>query len=252
MNDQFKKFLMDTGFSEKESLIYLTLLTVEKASVIKIAELTKINRTTIYPILDELKDKKMIIEINEGKKVFFQAEPPERIETYIHTKKLQLEEQEKVLTDMIPRMRSISLSDGEKPIIKIYEGREAIIKSAIEFTSNSGADKESYTIYPRDTIQQLFSDNELKRIRSIRTKKGIHVNSLYSSKENYPSDETSLRHQLDPNINKILCEINVFGDTVRIHTFTKHLSAIFIKSSDFAETMKTLFKLAIDNQKKPQ
>ena len=95
-----KKFLQDIGLSEKEAAVYLSLLSVDSASVIELSKSTDINRTTLYPILDDLIAKKLVVEIKHDKKVRFQAESPERIETYVQNRKNQLEEQEKVLVSI--------------------------------------------------------------------------------------------------------------------------------------------------------
>jgi sugar-specific transcriptional regulator TrmB len=78
-----EKFLTDLGFSEKEIEVYLKLLSVNDATVTELARMTAINRTTLYPILEQLLEKKIVLEVDKGKKARFQAEPPERLATYI-------------------------------------------------------------------------------------------------------------------------------------------------------------------------
>lgn len=245
MNEKIKKFLTDIGLSEKEAAVYLALLPVDSSSVIDLSKSTGINRTTLYPILEDLLAKKIILEIKEGKKIRFQAEPPERIATFVQSQRAKFEEQEKLLDDMIPQMRGFVRQTGEKPVVKYYDGREGILQSIAEYYHIGDRETEEFLIYPRDTVKNLFSPQEQKKAQSTRIKSDVHMNSIFTSTEPYPSDPTSSRHRLDPKDYKIMCEIGIYGDRVHIHTLSQNLSAIYIKSADVAETLKTLFKLAI-------
>ena len=81
--------------------------------------------------------------------------------------------------------------------------------------------------------------------------KGVKNIAIYSySKKEIPSDTTSDRFQVDQNEYPIKSDISVYGDNVRIHTLGKKLSSIYIKNSDFAETLRTIFKLALNCLKK--
>lgn len=245
MNDKIKKFLVDIGFSEKEAAVYLALLPVDTASVIELSESTGINRTTLYPILEDLIIKKIVIEITEGKKVRFQAEPPERIATFVKTQRTKFEEQEKILEDIIPQMRGFVRQTGEKAIVKLFEGREGILQSLETYYETGDTDKEEYLIYPRGEVKNLFTPKEMERGKQARIKRKIHMNSIFTSDDEYPSDATATRYRLNKQDHKILAEIGIYADRVYMHVLSQNMSAVYIKSKDIAETLKTIFKLAI-------
>ncbi len=248
-----EKFLSGIGLSEKEILTYKKLLSVESASVLDIAQKTSINRTTIYPVLESLKEKGLVTELTDGKKTRFHAEPPERLETYIHSQLNKLEEQEKLLHEVVPRLRSISLATGEKPIIKTEEGREGILKSIEEYFQADDNDDTAYLIYPRDRIREIFSNKEINDARGLRLKKTVKSKSIYTTKEEMlPQDEMSERHRIDGDKYPVTADIGIYADRVRIHTLGKNLSATVIKSKDVADTLRTLFKLAILGAKKEE
>jgi len=237
---------MDIGLSEKEALVYVALLPVESSSVIELSKSTGINRTTLYPILEDLISKKLASEVKHDKKVSFRAEPPERIETFISNRKSQLEEQEKVLEDIIPQIRGFSREAGEKPIVKLYEGRDGILRSIEEHYEVADNETEEYLIYPRGAIKGLFSPKEQEQAKKMRLRRHVHMNSIFTSDSEYPSDETSTRHRISAEeYPGVKCEIGVYADRTRIHIISENMSAIDIKSKDFAETMKVLFKLAL-------
>jgi sugar-specific transcriptional regulator TrmB len=248
--EMIEKFLTDLGFSEKEIEVYLKLLSVEHATVTELARMTSINRTTLYPILEQLLEKKIVLEVEKGKKARFQAEPPERLATYIQNEKTKLEEQEKLLDEVIPRLKSVSLQTGEKPIVKIFEGREGIIKSTEETFESTDNEKIVYLIYNKDQIDAAFSEKEKKGARNPRLEKGIKAVSIYKKTgEDLLSDEMSERHRIKNEAYPITCDINIYDDRVRIHTMGESLNAIYIKNKDVADTLRTLFKLAIEGLK---
>jgi sugar-specific transcriptional regulator TrmB len=250
MQERIKKFLQDIGLSEKEAAVYLSLLSVDSASVIELSKSTDINRTTLYPILDDLIAKKLVVEIKHDKKVRFQAEPPERIETYVQNRKNQLEEQEKVLEDIIPQMRGFSRQTGEKPIVKIYEGHDGILDALTDYYEFHDKDEEAYLVYSRDLIEASFSKKELDAIKNKRVDKKIIVNAIYSnSTGDYITELSPKQLRVDAEKYPILCDISIHADRVRFITLKRNLSAILIKNKDIAETLESLIRLVLDVQK---
>ena len=125
--------LIDLGFDEREASVYVSLLQVDTASVIQIARKTDINRSTVYTVLDSLAKKGLVSEVRVGKKIHYQAEKPERLETYVEQQQLLLAEQSKRLKDIIPMLKTVSRETGERPVVKYFEGRSGIVASTEEF-----------------------------------------------------------------------------------------------------------------------
>ncbi len=245
-----KRFLEDIGLSEKEAEVYTKLLTMESSSVIDLAKITKINRTTIYPVLETLMKKGLVDEITVDKKVKYQAEPPERLESYIQNEKTKLDEQSKLLSEVIPRLKNFALQEGERPIVKVYEGKEGILRSLKEYFQAEDKDDIAYLIYSRDLINQAFSKKDQEDARALRLSKKVKSRSIFVSSEgDLPSNDMAERYRIEDPTYGIKCDIGIYSDRIRIHTLSKNLSAIFIKSQDVADTFRTLFDLAIEGIK---
>ncbi len=242
-----EKYLQEIGLSDKESLVYTALLHVDNDSVLDLSKKTKINRTTIYPVLESLAKKGLISEVKIDKKVRYQAEPPERLETYVERQKVVLDEQSKRLKDIIPQLKSVQREAGERPIVKYFEGREGIISSFDEFFRNSEGNDTVYLIYPYDLVRSLFTESEREKYRKLRIDRNIKSKTIYTSSEiERPSDRTGDRFRIDGNKYPISCDISIFKDRVRISTLDSSLSGIFIVSKDFADTMRSLLNLYFD------
>lgn len=251
LNYMLDKFLQEIGLSEKEASIYLHLLKVDQDSVADIAKATKVNRTTVYPVLQQLMEKEFVIENHEGGKTFYRARTPDRIESFLQEQKLKIEEQTKVAKDMIPQLKGIAREEGQRPIIEYFEGRDAIMKASKNYYTDADEGGDVYLIYPRDEVEALFSEKERQLARELRLKKNIRSKSIYTYKNGeYNPDNTGDRFKVDEKEFPINSDISVYGDRVRIHILGEKLGTVYIKSKDVAETIRTLFKLAIKGLQK--
>ena len=248
----FEKYLQDLGFTSNEAAVYVSLLKVDGATALEISKKTKINRSTIYVTIESLAQKGLVSETTVGKKTQFTAESPERIKTYIERRKLELEEMEKRVEDVIPQMKSIMRDSGERPVVKYFEGRDGIISANDElFASIEKNAGITYLIYPKDMVEEIFTEKEREKYRSIRIAKNIKSKVLYTSSiGDRPSDTTGDRIKIDKDKYPVSCDISIYEDSVRISILGKHLSGIFIRSKDFADTLKSLFELAFDAEQK--
>ena len=246
----FEKYLEDLGLSEKEAKVYLSLLQVDNDSVLDLAEKTKINRTTIYPVLESLSKKGLISEVKVDKKVRFQAEPPERLETYVERQKIVLEEHAKRLKDVIPQLKSVQREIGEKPMVKFFDGREGIISSMEEFFGGQTSGGTQYIIYSRDLLEEVFTEQERNKFKKIRLGKKINAKVLYTNRVgDLPTQTDSAALRIDSNKYPITCDIGIYNDQVRISILGKTLSSILITSPDLAQTIKSIIDFVLDSKK---
>jgi len=248
-----EKYLQDIGLSEKEAIIYLALLAVDNSSVLDLSKKTKLNRSTTYVILESLAKKGLVSETTVGKKTHYQAEPPERIETYVEQRKIMLEEQSKKLKDFIPQIKSVQRQSGEKPIVKYYEGRDGLVSLHEEFFMGQNENAISYLVYSKDLVDEIFTKQEKDKYRAMRLGKNIKSKVLYTFKNgDISSTADGERIKIDESKYPILCDISICDDRIKIAILGKKLSGIFIKSKEFAETFRSIFNVGFDELKKAQ
>lgn len=247
----FEKYLQDIGLNEKEAIVYLSLLAVDNSSVFDLSKKTGINRSTTYVVLETLAKKGLVSETTSGKKTHFQAEPPERLETYVEQRKIMLDEQSKKLKDIIPQIKSVQREGGEKPIVKYFEGREGLISLSEEFFRGQESDTEVYLIYSRDLLDEIFSKEEKEKYRKMRLGKNIKSKVIYTfNNGEIPSSADGERLKIDSGKYPIKCDISISDDKVRISILGKKLSGVYIKSRELADTLKSLFNLGFDEAKR--
>lgn len=245
----FEKYLKDIGLSEKEAQIYLALLSFDKALIAEISEKAKVKRPTTYVILDSLLKKGLVSEINEGKKTYYVAEPPEKLEMFVARQIHLLEENKKALDIIIPQIKGIQREQGEKPLVQFFDGKEGVLSSNDDVFIKKFGDEPVYKVYSRDLVKGMFTDKENEILRQKRLSKGVKSKAIYTSKlDERPSDETGDRIKIDSNKYPISSDITVYGDMVKIAIFGKRISGISIKSPEFAETLKSLIKYIFNSK----
>lgn len=236
------------GLSEKEAKVYLAALELGASSVQKIAQKAKINRATTYVILESLKKKGLTTSYEQGKKTFFSAEPPQRLELLVKNLEQEVNEKKSELVDILPQLKAIFNSSGNKPRVKFYEGKEGIVASRIESDSKL---KPGTKIYAFNNLDLLFStiadveenaQNRAKRdnpIDVIYTREAGPLKNANSTKEKrktrfIPKDKFPFRATISI----------VPGIQVRIATYEDQYMGVIIEDSTIANAMKAIWDLA--------
>lgn len=78
--------LQEYGFTDKESKVYMTVLSLGMAPVSSIARNAKYNRTTVYSILKELQKKQVVLALKKNNSVYFSVVSPDIILKQIEEK----------------------------------------------------------------------------------------------------------------------------------------------------------------------
>ena len=237
-----EKYLQEIGLSEKEAQVYLALLQVDNESIQDLAKRTGINRTTVYPLLESLGKKGLVSEVQLGKKMNYEAAPPERLETFIERQKVILIEKSKRLKDIIPELKGIERKEGERPIVKFFEGRDGAISAYEEFYAfDPNKEATGGFIFNRDLLAQTFTREERAKFLSIRVGKEVKPLSVYNNQAGDVEFITQgMRKRIDEKKYPILCDISVVEDRVVITTLGDNVSAFLIRSKNIAETLKSL------------
>lgn len=240
----FEQYLQEIGLSEKEAKIYLALLQVDRDTVQELSKRTKVNRTTVYPVLESLQKKGLVSEVQEDKKIEFMAEPPERLETFAERQKVMFAERVARLKDIIPQIKSIERGQGERPVAKYFEGRDGAISAYEEFYSfDPETEEDGYFIFNRDLLESVFTEEERQRFMNVRIGKKLRPITVYNHKAgDYPFITSGTRTRIDEKKFPILCDISIARDRIVITTLGAKISGFLIISKDIAETLKSLIR----------
>lgn len=111
--------LRKLGFSDHEAAVYLAALELGEASVQRIAKKAKLKRTTVYGLIDILKDRGLIKTTKNRKRTLYFAEDPRRIRELAR-------EAERTADALLPSLLALTNLIDHKPKVLYFEGLDGI------------------------------------------------------------------------------------------------------------------------------
>lgn len=235
---QISEQLLQFDLNKSQAEVYLALLELGQTTVIEISRKTNIKRTTIYEVLAELEKKHLVAQTKKGPKRLFIAEEPENIERILEEKKTKLEK-------LMPILKSLTNTTGEKPVIRYYEGIEGI-KDVYRDTLKYKGELVAYVTENIFTnLGQDFADEYVeKRVKAQITGRVIGPNTQEII-EYKKTDQKNLKETriVDKEKFPFSIEMNIYGNKVAFMSFSEQLGLI-IESNEIAKNMKFLFELA--------
>ena len=141
--------LKKIGLSDKEIKVYLSLLEYGAISVRGLAEVTSLNRGTVYDILKKLQDSGLISFYHQDTKQKFIAEDPDKLLPLVRAREEELKTVKVKTAELIPELKSLQDTSGHKPVMKLYEGRQGVkyILADVLTVMADAADKEYYIYF---------------------------------------------------------------------------------------------------------
>ena len=239
-NEVFIESLKDFGLSEHEALVYFASLALGPATIQKIAEAAEVKRTTVYTIVESLKQKGLMnIELRGLKKVY-SPENPEKLETVLDVKKQKL-------AKLLPEFSALYNLKGGESFIKYYEGLEAS-KSVYEGLIQDVKPHDDYLIIS-DLPKWLNLDKEyFMNFTARRAKLNISIRMLLVD-----CPEAREFKKVGPNYNfkaKLLPEgmqlttnLVVIPRRVVIHQLTPPIMAIVIENKSVIQFHRETFEM---------
>ena len=244
------------GLSEKESIVYSCLLTLGGAFPSKIAEETKLNRSTVYKILLDLSIKGLVNEIKKRNKAYYQLERPEKLVRYVkgqvNIANDNLEKAQKLLPDIEGLYSLIT----HKPKISYFEGKEGLMSIYEDMVDNQKK-YEMLAISNISEFEKIFPKNFFKDFRRSKERIGITTRGIVPDTE---ADTTfterlyeGYKKEVIPKIKIIPAsqfpfkgEVTIYGESkVAIVNLNKEfLTGIIIEDKTIHNIMKMTFELS--------
>lgn len=229
------------GLDPKEIKVYLACLELGKAKVQDIAKKTGIERTNNYSLLEGLMKKGLVREIESAKKRMFIAESPDQL-------MLKLKEREKVISHVLPELKSLYNLAPNKPKIRFYEGEEGY-RVICDETLNTSAKEVLYfanlsNLY--NTMGGSKWDDEY--YIPTRLKKGIHLRMLALPDERMK--EMKKKDKEEDRETKFLPldfpfegSMFIFENKIAIVSSSKELIGAVIESQYISQMMRSMFEI---------
>ena len=238
------KELESLGLAEKEAKVYLASLELGKSSVQHIAKKSEVNRATTYVIIETLMKKGLMSSIEENKKVFYYAEPPEKLRLLFEAQEHEIVRKLDYLDKMLPELRALNSLNKNKPIVKYYEGKEGMIAMNEDFYNDKN-DAKARMIFSNDLLREILSTEERNRLREKRKKTSVKVDAIINDSMGELTTNEDRRVINVPSTDyPITSDIAIYADKIRIAPQQGALSGILIENKEISNTLKVLFDMA--------
>jgi predicted transcriptional regulator len=131
------KNLEQIGLTDKEAKVYLALLSLESSTAYEIAQHCEVKKPTVYVILEDLRQKGLVLKVPHAKKALFAGKD---INEYLAEQRGKLN----AVQSMIPRL--LSLGSTNKPKVFFYSGIRGMA-DALDYRFDSMRGKTYHSFY---------------------------------------------------------------------------------------------------------
>ncbi|HAS00061.1 MAG: Transcriptional regulator, TrmB [Candidatus Moranbacteria bacterium GW2011_GWC2_37_73] len=247
--ERLKNELLSIGLTDKEASVYLACLELGPTNIQNVADKAGIKRSTVYDILESLKEKSLMHVTTKGKRKQYIASEPENLLATI-------KEKEKILKEILPQLKSINNVGFAKPKITFYEGKEGLRDIYMEALKSSTNNAD--WISPMKSVLETVGTEWMEHYVELKVKRNywirsIHVSDLVIDSYKY-QDPTTFKKTLrdvrfSPKGINIPNAIGIYDNKVAILSSRKEGFGFIIESEDYAQSMKELYKLLWDKSK---
>jgi sugar-specific transcriptional regulator TrmB len=244
MEEKVMMALNAVGLSQKEAIVYTSLVEYGDSPVKKITQVSKLNRVTIYPIIQSLIEKGFVSKFSMNKRTYFRAIKPANIIKL-------LKEKENKFNSILPILESAKKKMNETTSIEIFNGIK-LMSSFLETLYLSG-EKEFWAYGNGDEIEKKMINISLNA-RNMRIINKIKLNTIVNDiRKDYTLNQdykkiTNVR--INPQLNKFNIYI-IFGkQIVGIQESSNDFIGIIIRNEEIAKYHKAVYDLYEKSSKK--
>ena len=223
--------LSELGFEERESKIYLSLLKEQEQTALSLARNTKIDRTTIYDLLEKLIQKGIVSQTIKNNSKTYKAIESKALLTYFKEKYSSLE-------SILPQLSSLQSKKQEKLSCELFQGKDGL-KTPLKELIETGKDYKAINIENEfEEILGFFNDSGVLKLDEFKAKeiaiveKGSKFKKLKNGKYKF----------LDKKLLSPLTTV-IYQDTVLFILWTEPYFAIRIKNKQFTQAQEEYFSL---------
>ena len=240
--------LKSIGLTENQAKVYLAGLELGPASILDLARVSGVKRTTIYSVMEELLAQDFFTTLKkEGKKLYAAIDPD--------SLKHMILERHETLTHNLPEFRALYSLSPSKPKVIFYEGAENIkkimeeplhilSKGQLYYRINAGQ-KEMVEVVGQD----WWKDLAIKRVKKGLPIKVIADRISQPIPELVTTDPKALREiRFLPTNTHIPVREQIYGDRMAIIDL-RAMIALVIEDKNVADLHRVFFEALWDKCK---
>lgn len=234
---KIKDTLENLGLDKKEVEIYLELIKKDNVTVSELSKNIKIDRTTIYDVIQRLMNKGIVSTIKINKSNHYKALRPKKMLKFFEEKHIELK-------SIIPELETITNNKSESLQNELFLGENGIKVVINDFLKNPKDYKAIGIRKDYEKILKYFTYNTINKLNELKIKE----TAIFETEEKF----IKLKRGTYRQINKLPAPISTFiyNDTVIFFIFKEPYYAIRITNTDFRKLHESYFDLLWKNAKK--
>jgi sugar-specific transcriptional regulator TrmB len=239
-NNQLVETLKELGLTENEAEIYFTTLSLGPSTIMKIARASEIKRTTIYSVIDSLRQKGLVNIQIEGFKKKFVAEDPRKLEEILETRRNRFR-------SLLPEFDALYNLKGGESFIKYYEGVSAI-KGVYESLIRDVKPHDDYLVMGNQDYWLSLDKEFFMDFLYRRAKLPINIRMMFQESKlahEWKSQERNFNSRvkiLPPNT-KLNTNLVITPQRVFIHQLIHPIIGIVIENKSVIQMHKEMYEV---------
>ena len=236
--NNIKEVLQNLGLEEREIKIYLILIAKTSLTAMQISKETRIDRTTIYDILERLIDKGIVSSTIKNKTKHFNTLSPKKLLIYFKEKYSSLE-------NILPQLNRLTKQTQEPISCELFQGKEGLktlIRDFVETKADYkaiGIRKEYEETLGYLTDQSVLKFNESNIKETAIVERGVEFIPLKNGVYRY------IDKKFLPPITTL-----IYNQVVIFFIWKEPYFAIRIENKDFAKLQEEYFEMLWKQSKK--
>ncbi len=232
------QILKPLGFTESEITTYLSTLEHGAGTALCISSRTNLSRQTTYLAIDTLMERGLMTCVEQEKGNLFSSEPPQKLLDYAQRRAQDMQNQVADLATLIPEIELRSA--GERPVVKMYEGREGVLAMIREVQNTD--QRTAYEIADLDALYETVTADDLQPLSHRVRESQLQVHGIYAGARRGGKKDDLTIHFLSPHEQGFRANITVFGQNVALISFVGKMHSIFIQNQAIADALRILFQ----------
>lgn len=231
--------LKNLGLNDKQAKVYVALLELGQVTAYAIAERCGIKRPTVYVVLDELRQKGLVLKIPHIKKQLWSAKSPDEFLE-------EVEERLRLARRALPELLAMT-SGANKPKTLYFEGERGV-KDFLDYGLDKMSGKEFVGFY-------AHAENISKELLDMVNEYNSKLKREHIGLRGIAPEHTTLKYYRDRDKeysrNMKIVSYKTYSSNISVDvgpTFVrifapKDMQGVIIENPDIARTMKQIFEM---------
>jgi sugar-specific transcriptional regulator TrmB len=248
MNNNLTQELKNLGLNDKEAQVYLVLLTKGPQTPLELSRNTKLNRTTIYRLMENMKEVGFVEEILDQKSTKFEASSPSKLGMLLTRKEMELEGLKTNYSKLISDLSVIEHNPASSTKV-IYFRSKSGLQQLLWNTLKAGKSENVGYGYLNwnESVGKPFAE----KLRQECVNRKLYAREILNTIDR-DRGFTQVTHYFDfyqnrylpPKILEIKHDTYIYNDVFAFYHFLQNeLFGIEIHNAEIAKTQRQIFEI---------